>query len=276
MKNKLIISLTALALLTGVQAATLSLDFGSAGTGTLLGPGHVGETTGALIPNTNTTWNDITAPDGSTIANVSSGLMDASGNALTGVSLDLGVGSASSIDWSNQPFARTGVSGARSGTGVFNNTTFRDFMAATNSNAAPSTVGLRVSGLASGDYRVWVMTRHTYINNDDVASDDYDIWVGGGDNTTAPNSLSTASVLQHSRNHPDANTASWAIGEGFTWAAIDVTLGSGQDLLVFSESTFDNQNGIMNAVQIAAIPEPGTLALVAIALGSLLFFRRRK
>jgi hypothetical protein len=220
-------------------------------------------------------YNGISASDGSTVSDVAAGgLVDSSNAVLAGVSADFGVGSETSIDWTSQPFARVGVVGGRSGTGVFSNTIYGDFIGATNSNGTPTTVGMRLSGLAAGEYDVWVVTRHTYVNNDNVATDDYDIYVGGGSNTTAPNTLPTASVLQYSRANASANTGSWAAGDGFTWRKITVDLKPGQDLLVFSETSFENQNGILNAVQITPVPEPTALAVLG--LGGLALVRRRR
>ena len=50
----------------------------------------------------------------------------------------------------------------------------------------------------------------------------------------------------------------------------------GQDLWVeiYSASTEDSEFGRLDRVELSAIPEPGTLVLVGVALGSLLYFRR--
>lgn len=267
MKTKLL-TLTALVAAATAVSGALMIDFGSAGIGTNLGPGHAGETAGGTILTSETTWNNAFGADtggsNGTLADLGS-LVDSSGSALSGVSADFRAGSLGSFDWSAQPTGRAGWgAGGRSSTGVFANDTFRDFAAAYG-----STVGVAISGLSAGDYDVWVISRNTYQNFDGVASDDYDLYVGGGDKlTTDPTTLSTGQILNYYRNDPNADTESWAVGEGDNWLKFSVTLTAGQDLLVFSESTFQNEDGLINAIQIAAVPEPSTYAL---ALGLLAF-----
>ncbi|MEX0653457.1 MAG: PEP-CTERM sorting domain-containing protein [Phycisphaeraceae bacterium] len=266
-------STAALSLASAANAAIL-FDFGSVdGAGAYSVDATANPDLGGPAGLTGTVhWNSVYGADSDSVSDVASGLVDSSNAALTGVSLDLGTGSDTSINWASQPKARVGWgAGGRSSTGVFANDTFRDFIA---NESSESTIGLRISGLDAGTYDVWVISRMTYTNNDDITNDDYDIYVGAGGTSTAPNSLSTDSIQQYSRNNASANTDTWAEGDGFTWVKLQATVDGSNDLLVFSESTYNNQNGLINAVQVSLVPEPASLALMG--LGSMLMFVRRR
>lgn len=270
-----LLSLSAATLFLAANAASaldLMIDFGVNAPSTTLGPAHA--SSGGPIADIATTWNSASTSDGVNLADITS-LVDASGNPLAGVTLDLGVGTSSAFDWSSQPFVRVGVSGSRSGTGVFANTTFADFMASTNSNGSPTTVGARISGLDAGTYSVWVAVRHTYQNNDNQGGT-FAVSAGAGTLTSLASDFTPSNITQFNRANASANTDSWSVGQGFTWETFTFDLTAGQDLVIFSDSTFDNQNGIINAVQIHSIPEPSSFALIGGLGGLALLGLRRK
>jgi len=84
--------------------------------------------------------------------------------------------------------------------------------------------------------------------------------------------LSTTNVHNY-RDVTGPDTSSWV--EGTNFAQFRVTLTADNPVLtLFTHG--DNDRPFLNAVQVVAIPEPGTLILLGIALGSMLIFRRRE
>jgi hypothetical protein len=143
-------------------------------------------------------------------------------------------------------------------------------------------LGLRVTGLAYGTYNIYVVGAYTGMNatrpgpSGDPAESD--IWVkagaGLGENLTTIARSSLGAPMAHLTNTVNST---WTLNNNY--AMLTVTIDeTNPALYVFSESTTDSteRRGWLNAVQIVAVPEPGTLGITLLGAGLLLAFRRRR
>ncbi|MCH8527310.1 MAG: PEP-CTERM sorting domain-containing protein [Kiritimatiellae bacterium] len=133
-------------------------------------------------------------------------------------------------------------------------------------------VGWAISGLAVGVYDVYVV-----LHNSDSLGSENNVGIGVLSDTP-PTTSGTAlpwndSRLSQTSLPANPTTASWVAGENY--AVTRVTVNNASDYLYVLGGAFGVNESAMSSIQIVAIPEPGTLALVGIALGSLLLFRRR-
>jgi hypothetical protein len=200
----------------------------------------------------------------------------------TGVSVAIAVGTAwTNISSETGEFVRQGFSGARSGLGVFatpaspNNTNlFSDFTSAANSNSSTDYIGVRIGGLAAGTYTVYALSNNTYLNV--AGANTRQIRAGtGAAGLTDYSGFAAATTLSYDYTNIAADTATWAAAEGKYWTSFTVNVTATNNTIYLGGfKSGDQQGGTFNSIMI--IPEPGSLALVGIALGSLLLFRRRK
>lgn len=217
---------------------------------------------------TESTWNILGTAD-------SSSLNWGDGNAATSVSVNLGRTSNNDIiDFANQP-GTSHVLGDRIKTGVFDGNSVGKDAIFTGTSGQKDTIGLKITGLALNTYDIYMVGLNT------------NIVPNGGGNEALPQNmgalattdvgtlditgLSTTNVHNY-RDITEPDTSSWV--EGTNYAHFQVTLTADNPVLTLFTHGDDNRP-FLNAVQIQAIPEPGTLVLLGIALGSMLLFRRR-
>ncbi|MCC5851003.1 MAG: PEP-CTERM sorting domain-containing protein [Verrucomicrobia bacterium] len=215
------------------------------------------------------TWNILGTSD------VASGLLWGNGTAATGVTLDLGVSgdnntvNESIIDFSTQPSSSSAL-GGRTNTGVFDgNSVGKDAIF----NSGSPQLGLKIGGLALDTYYVYVVGINTNLGNFASNPNDGNL-IPMNIGALATGDVATLDTDGLSAvNIPNNVFSSWS--QGANYARFEVTLTNDNPYLTIF--TYDNSNrGFLNAVQIVAIPEPGTLVLLGIALGTLLIFRRRQ
>jgi hypothetical protein len=274
---------------TPVSAVNLLLDFGNPASNSVvaapylaLSPGHVA----GGIPGGQTSWNTIT-----TSANRSD-LVYGDGSAASGVTMDLGqegTGGNGTIDFgtniTNLALAGSGgaVPGQQSllGTGSIygdnssSTAAGRDGFfgggAATTTGAA---IGVRLDGLAAGDYVAYVMARNTNSNATGYSMNMYSS-VGA-----SSSSFSFASLVAETQTNASYAAAGYSgqynsFVEGGNYQAISFTILEGQSFFLAIDGGNDavDRRGFLNSLQIVSVPEP-SVALLG-SLGLFLLFRRR-
>lgn len=290
MKSKSI-ALLLLAGAASAPAANLMINFHTDGTGAVSGaenltlsPGHA---TGA-IPSGESTWNNLD----STAA--PSSLLYSDGSTATGVTLVIGSESASlanTIDYSTAATINvTAVDGTDSATpgniGLMSSPNSIYGNGTTSSNTAPARagwlgnaggsndgLGLRIDGLAAGEYAIFMLGRNT--NSSATRATDFFAAAGSLAGTFDYSALTAATAANSAV--PNSNPAGYdAFIAGENYVSIHVTLADGESLFLASDGNPDGTElrGFMNMVQIVQVPEPST-SLLSLLAGTLLFRRRR-
>lgn len=270
------------------QGVNLMLDFGNPAANSVvaapyltLSPGHAN----SAIPGAQTSWNTIT-----TSANRTD-LVYADGSAATGITLDLGqetTGGNGVIDYATNIGTLTlagsggGVPGQQSLLGA--GSIYGDNSSSTaagrdgffGSGAATTTgtaIGLRIDGLAAGDYTAYVMARNT---NTNAASYPMNLYSSVGA-SSGSFSLASLSATQANPGYASVGYAgqynSFVLGDNYQ--AINFTIAAGQSFFLGIDGGNDaiDRRGFLNMVQIVSVPEPSSLALAALGL---LVLRRRR
>ncbi len=267
----------------------LMLDFGNPASNSVvaepyltLSPGHASGAIGA----SQTSWNTINS------SATRSDLVYADGSAAGGVILTLGqeaAGGNGVIDFGtaigNLALAGTGgaVPGQKNllGTGsIYGDNTSstaagRDgFFGGGGATSNGAAIGLRLDGLAAGEYVAYVMARNTNSNAASLPMNVYSA-VGASSGSFGFSSLS-AGVLEN----PAYATAGYAdqynsFVPGDNFLAIGFTVADDEAFFLAVDGGNDavERRGFLNSVQIAAVPEPSAALLGS--LGLLLCFRRR-
>ena len=212
---------------------------------------------------TYSTWNILGTAD-------SSSLNWGDGTAATGVAIDLGRSNNNTlINFADQP-GSSNTLGLQTNTGVFSGNSVGKDGIFHGSGGQNNVIGLKVTGLALGTYDVFVVGINTNIEQANTTIRmDMGALATGNVGTLDIAALSTVTV---------GNTVAASWQEGGNYGRFRVSLTADNPVLtLFTVATDEVQGrGFLNAVQVVAIPEPGTLMLVGIALGSLLLFRHRK
>ena len=237
-----------LAATTSVQADTvLQLDFG--------GPGGLGAYDGNNAPAgiTQTVWNEVLTNQ----TNPTGGFLFADGSAATGVTVETGEGGGA-IDWA-APIDR-GRNNNASGTGDIYDTALTGtwFFGAGNEN-----IGVRVSGLAPGDYDVYSINREPT-----EPGRTYDVGIGVA-NTTDFTGLAVTSLTGQATN---ATT----FVDGHNFATERVTVTSTSDFITVIVDPTNERFGTISGLQIVAVvPEPSSFAVI-LGLGVAGLTRRKR
>ncbi|AHF92329.1 glycosyltransferase family 1 [Opitutaceae bacterium TAV5] len=255
--------------------AVLQLDFGptvATGDAALTNsPWHtVSNSTSDKTWNT-VGWTDIAA----------GGLKWSDGTTAARISLSLGGNTASTKNIylsgnSNYPGEASRLSGAlgtATASGVYSGTSVATDGIYVGSSSGTRSVGFQLAGLAAGTYDIYITARNTnlsgsqtqnlYVGTSSVASDNFNFTNYATESLTfSSNTVSTTAWVEAGK------------GEAANYVKFTVTLSSGDILNIASQSSV---RGFLNSVQIVAVPEPATVALLA-GLGVLttvIVFRRR-
>ena len=240
-----------LAATTSVQADTIQLDFGApGGLGTYVGnnaPAGIGATV----------WNGVFTNQ----TNPTGGLVFADGSAATGVTVETGEGNGP-INW-GAPIDRgrnNNALGTGDGTlGIYDTAlTGTWFFGAGNEN-----IGVRVSGLAPGDYDVYSINREPV-----EPGRTYDVGIGVAD-TTDFTGLAVTSLTGQAAN-------ATAFVDGHNFATERVTVTSTADFITVIVDPTNAAFGTISGLQIVAvIPEPSSFAII-LGLGVAGLTRRKR
>lgn len=269
------------------SGANLMLDFGPTAVGSdylTLSPGH----NAGMVSTDQVTWNQIASMTPPT-------LFYANGATASGVSLAMGQESTPGnnvVDFSSA-IANLGLAGSGGGTAgrqnllttgsiYGNNSTStavgRDGFFGGGSGSVGSAVGLRVDGLAAGQYLIYVMARNTnsnanpgaamnvYANTAEISGES-----GGTFDFSGLSAFSQSNVTYANSGYTDQYTH---FVNGGNYVVIDITIADDASLFLAIDGTGSENRGFLNMVQIVQVPEPASAFLAA--TGFILFLRRRR
>lgn len=279
----------AVAALTGtIIAKPIQLDFGQTPVASpylTLSPGHV---SGSI---SGTTWNTI-----STSANRTDLLYD-DGTAAAGITLDLGQedagGGSNVINFANDigNLNLVGTGGGTAGQQVLvgnagsiygsgnvaaNTAPGRDGIfgggTATGTGVA---IGLRIDGLAVGDYTIYIMARNT--NSNSTASSSMNVYAAAGDFSSSFDFGLLTPVFQGNTNYNNTNPLAYnTFVENENYVTLNVTVGGGESVYVAVDGAnlAVDRRGFIESLQI--VPEPSAVALSVVGMTLSAGLRRRR
>ncbi len=245
-------------------ASVLMFDFGPT---TVTGASQTNSPLHTAVPSfTGATWNKVE------LADFNSGLVYADGSAATGIALNLGsVIGGTTINLASQPSTSNALGTGTSG-GIYTSPSVGRDGIFTGSTGQNTRTGLQITGLAAGQYNIYVIARNT--NTGAGSNEVYTIHADAG----AAGNFDSATLAQSGTNTftaPNTFNTSWVQSQNYV--LLTVTLSSGQALNLASSATVNGNpaRGFLNSVQVEhVIPEPASLALLG--LGSLCLIGRRR
>ena len=274
---------------TPAPAVNLMLDFGNPASNSVvaapyltLSPGHAS----GAIEASQTTWNTVTSSASR------NDLFFADGSAASGVILNLGqesTGGSGTIDFGtsigNLALAGTGgavpgqqsllSSGSIYGDNTGSTAAGRDgFFGGGTATGTGAAIGLRLDGLAAGEYVAYVMARNTNSNASSLPMNLYSS-VGG-----SSGSFTFSSLIASVQSNPAYAASGYAdqynsFTGGDNFVAVNFTIAEGDSFFLAVDGGNDaaERRGFLNMVQVVSVPEPSAALLGS--LGLLCFFRRR-
>lgn len=265
------------------SAANLMLDFGPTEVGSdyqTLSPGHNSGT----VPTGQVKWNQISSM-------TPPSLFYGDGTATSGITLTMGQESTpgnNSVDFStaitNLALAGSGggtagrqnllTTGSIYGNNSSSTAVSRDGFFGGGSGSVGSAVGLRLDGLASGRYLIYVMARNTNSNANPGAA--MNVYANTGESSetfdfSSLSAFSQSNITYATSGYTDQYTR---FVNGGNYVVIDIMIEDNASLFLAVDGTGSENRGFLNMVQIVQIPEPASAFLGA--AGFLLFFRHRR
>lgn len=265
MKNILLSALLLAGTAATLSANVLLLDFGPTG---------VISTQATNAPystglSSSSTWNTIGTAD-------PAGVLSFADGTSSGASLNLGAsgnsftGGTSSVNFGTQPTGSN--AGTNSGSLLVNESPAKDFVF-TGTTGQNTAVGISVSGLAAGDYDIYLVG---YNSAAATTNRGMQFWAGA---TTGAPTTSFADVATWSTaSVTNGSFSSWT--EGTNYAVLSVSITAGENLTILSHGTNASElRGFLNLVEIvqtSTIPEPSTWTLLfgGVAFGVVVLRRR--
>lgn len=287
---KTLLAASAALVLTAVvaPAQSLLLDFGQTTVASpylTTSPGHAAGT----VPLTDTSWNKI-----SSSASVSS-LVYGNSAAATGVTLTMGqeavvgnntISYSTAITQTNLAGTGGAATGQQSllgpgsiyGDDSSSTAVGKDGFFGGGSGGAGAAIGLRIDGLAVGDYVVYVMARNTNSNGDPSGSMNIYYAAGAAAETFDFSSLTPS--LQSNTTYASEGYAGQynTFQAGNNYVAVHVSIAAGESLYLAIDGANPSVDtrGFVNAVQVVAVPEPSAVAAGMVGLLALVASARRR
>ena len=258
------------------------LDFGATSVASpfeTLSPGHDDGT----FSGSDTFWNTITS-------NTPPALRYSDDTPASGVTMVLGqeasvgngiISYSTNIEKTNLAGSGAGSAGQQSPYGVgsiYEGTAAgRDGFFGGGSSTAGAAIGLRLDGLAAGDYIAYMMGRNTNTNAPSSSASlatSFHVTTGASSGTftfgSAPAEIA-ANLTYASDGYADEYNS---FDEGNNFVAISFNVADGDSVFIAADSAGTDARGFLNMVQIVAVPEPSSALLGA--LGCLFLTRRRR
>ncbi|MDR1190174.1 MAG: PEP-CTERM sorting domain-containing protein [Verrucomicrobiales bacterium] len=203
----------------------------------------------------------------------------------TGITLNIGLGTASTINFYGEKTIRSNALGSSYST---QSTLFATatpgidgiFAVDTNPNG-PNALGLQISGLEAGSYEIYIVGFNTNSGNNELREKFYfNTTTAWNPNEDIEYSSWESESVAYLRSTLTPATATWE--EEADYAKFSFNIGSNEivSLVAIGTGTADNSpeyRGFFNAIQIVQqIPEPSTWFLLSVGLGTLVLIRRRR
>lgn len=246
------------------QASVLMLDFGPTAVSTPSNsPYH------SVNGSAGTSWNKISTAandDNQPVLDVTSGMLFADGSDATGVSVNLGVATGTIIGLGTQPTRNSPLGGTHNSGIYATGSVGRDGVFAGTS--VP--MGVQITGLAAGTYDVYLATRNTSFNGD------YKQISFAGAGTADANYDYTGYGSSTLTFVASAAPSTWVQGESYVKLTVNLAAGEALNIAVAGESGGNPDRGIINALQIVSVPEPGYGVMACGFLVTLAFRRQAR
>lgn len=262
------------------------LDFGATAVASpyfTLSPGHAS----GAVPGGHTSWNTINS------ATPPSSLAFGDGSEATGITLTLGQEASGGDNVISFSTAITNVALAGGGGGTTGRQNLltvgsvygddssstaagRDgFFGGGTATGTGAAIGLRLDGLAAGDYIVYVMARNT---NSNVATLPMNVYAGTGASAGVFDFGLLTARTQSNIGYPSAGYddgyGTFIDGENHVGIALSIGAGESLFLAVDGAESAVERRGFLNMVQVVQVPEPSAALLGA--FGCLALVRRRR
>ncbi|HET6408744.1 MAG TPA: PEP-CTERM sorting domain-containing protein [Chthoniobacteraceae bacterium] len=248
-------------------AQTILLDFGPttvSATDATVSPAHA---VGA-VPGSAVTWNKVLLSD------IGSGVLSSTGGS-TGVSINLGVESGTgsgTISYTTNPAGGSTILGTAAGA---TSSLYSDTKVARDgifSGAADVALGLRIDGLAAGEYTLYFTARNTNSGLTSNRGERMYASTGTSSDTFDFSAVSNFSSVANTNSMTDALGIFTA---GVSYNTLSFTITGGQSLFLAVDGFQSGENrGFLNSLEIVAVPEPGVPLLFGASVAFFLFRRR--
>lgn len=246
-----------------LNAQVLMIDFGptaAAGSSLSNSPYHTDYEAINKTQFSGTVWNTVQTSD------ITNGSLKWADNTLAAeLSLDIGYGTSTILNLGNYQPNTSGILGNKIKTGVYigsvagtSDSVGTDAIYHGTSNNANS-VGFRLSGLEAGKYDIYITGRNT-----NVEAHEQKFYLSSGQPAVGATSFNFSNYSHESLTYSTGTsfaTSSWINGENYVKFSVTLTAGDVLDLAVLGGT--GDKRGFLNSVQIVAVPEPATIALIA-------------
>ncbi|MEM6823228.1 MAG: PEP-CTERM sorting domain-containing protein [Verrucomicrobiota bacterium] len=218
--------------------------------------------TGTDTPGNNTgAWTDPTPSWNNISDDTASGIVDIDGSA-TALAVDFGAGAISSMDYGAAVRVADYIGGADVD-GIFDGNTMAESQLVRDSGGLIG-IGLELSGLQAGSYEFYLVANRS----DSAFNEARNMDVYYSTNSSTVTDFSSLTPLTQLND----NRVAWTEGE--TYVRGTFTIATGESLYLAVESP--GFVGVVNSLEVVAVPEPSTVLLLLVGIVAFLAFRNGK